>query len=145
VPLDDFIAVDNDAIVVQELTEDEIVSENLMERNRASGNNVTPEGEEDDDDDETVITVTEAANIARSLRRFVMTRKDVPDRVLESSEILQEFTEKSLLKHAVQKKSRTFLRNKHGKFVSFWFFYMWQTLIPVFLMCFNITKFRYNE
>jgi hypothetical protein len=64
---------------------------------------VTPEGEEDDDD-ETVITVTEAANIARSLRRFIMTRKDVPDRVLESSEILQEFTEKSLLKHAVQKK-----------------------------------------
>jgi hypothetical protein len=52
------------------------VSENLMERNRASGNDVTPEGEEDDDDDETVITVTEAANIARSLRRFVMTRKD---------------------------------------------------------------------
>jgi hypothetical protein len=92
--LDDFIAVDNDAIVVQELTEDEIVSENLMERNRASGNDVTLEGEEDDDDDETTITVTEAANIARSLRRFVMTRKDVPDRVLESSEILQEFTEK---------------------------------------------------
>jgi hypothetical protein len=65
---------------------------------------VTPEGEEDDDDDETVITVTEAANIARSLRRFVMTRKDVP----ESSEILQEFTEKSLLKHAVQKKFTNF-------------------------------------
>jgi hypothetical protein len=79
-----------------------------MERNRASGNNVTPEGEEDDDDDETVITVTEAANITRSLRRFVMTRKDVPDRVLESSEILQEFTEKSLLKHAVQKKISDF-------------------------------------
>jgi hypothetical protein len=79
-----------------------------MERNRASGNDVTPEGEEDDDDDETVITVTEAANIARSLRRFVMTRKGVPDRVLESSEILQEFTEKSLLKHAVQKIIRLF-------------------------------------
>jgi hypothetical protein len=79
-----------------------------MERNRASGNDVTPEGEEDDDDDETVITVTEAANIVRSLRRFVMTRKDVPDRVLESSEILQEFTEKSLLKHVVQKKITDF-------------------------------------
>jgi hypothetical protein len=37
-----------------------------------------------------------------------MTRKDVPDRVLESSEILQEFTEKSLLKHAVQKKITDF-------------------------------------
>jgi hypothetical protein len=44
-----------------------------------------------------------------------MTRKDVPDRVLESSEILQEFTEKPQQEKAVQKK----LRTKHGKFVSF--------------------------
>jgi hypothetical protein len=43
----DLIGVDNDAIV-QELTEDEIVSEILMERNGASGDDVTPEGEEED-------------------------------------------------------------------------------------------------
>jgi hypothetical protein len=86
VALDDFIGVDNDVIVVQELKEDEILSEMLMQRNGASGD-ITPEGEEDDDDgdDEHGISVTEAANMARRLRRFVMTRKGVPDRVLESS------------------------------------------------------------
>jgi hypothetical protein len=31
VALDDFVGVDNDAIVVQELTEDEILSEILMQ------------------------------------------------------------------------------------------------------------------
>jgi hypothetical protein len=71
---------------------------------------MTPEGEEEDDDgdDEHVITVTEAANMARKFRRSVMTRKDVPDRVLESSKILQEFMERSLIKQVVQKKVTDF-------------------------------------
>jgi hypothetical protein len=50
------------------------------------------------------ITIMEAANIAWSLRHIIMTRKDVPDRMLECSEILQEFTEISLLNLAVQEK-----------------------------------------
>jgi hypothetical protein len=52
---------------------------------------VTPKGEEEDDDgnEKNVIPVTEAANMAQSLRCFVMTRKDVLDCVLEGSEILQ--------------------------------------------------------
>jgi hypothetical protein len=135
VALDDFIGVDDDAIVVQELTEDEILSEILMQRNGASGD-MTPvvEEEDDDGDDEHGITVTEAANMARRLRRFVMTRKHVLDRVLESSEILQEFSEKSLLKQAMKKKITIFLRSKHGKFVSFSFFYMCVTIILTFLL-----------
>jgi hypothetical protein len=47
-----------------------------------------------------------------------MTRKDVQT-VLESGETVQQFTDKSLLKQAAQKKIADFLRNKHGKFVSF--------------------------
>jgi hypothetical protein len=147
VALDDFIGVDNDATVVQELTEDEILSEILMQRNGASGD-MTPEGEEQDDDggDEHVITVTEAANVARRLRRFVMTRKGVPDRVLESSEILQEFTEKSLLKTGYAEKNYGLFYEVNMVSLSiFVFFYMCLTIILTFLMCFSVTKFRYNE
>jgi hypothetical protein len=45
VAFDDFTGVDNDAIVVQEFTKDEIVWKILMERNGAPGYVVTPEGE----------------------------------------------------------------------------------------------------
>jgi hypothetical protein len=38
------------------------------------------------------------------------------------SEILQEFTEKSVLKQAVQKKLWTSVQNKHGQFVTSSFF-----------------------
>lgn len=91
--LDDFVGVDSDAIVVQELTEYEIVSETLIAMNGASGCDVTQEGEEEDDgNDENVIPIMEAANMLRSLECFIITRKDVLKCVLESSEVLQEFT-----------------------------------------------------
>lgn len=54
----------------------------LMERNGRSGNDVT--SEEDDKDDENVITVMTASNMALHLRCFVMTKKDVPNHVLDS-------------------------------------------------------------
>jgi dihydroxyacetone kinase-like predicted kinase len=84
VALDDFIGVANDVIVAQELTENEVVSEILMERSRES-DDVTAEGKEEDDDrdDENVITVTEVANMAQSLRCFVMTRKNLLDHGLD--------------------------------------------------------------
>jgi hypothetical protein len=124
------------------------LSEILMQRNEASGDwhrRARKKTTAAMMNMSSVITVTEAADMARRLRRFVMIRKGIPDHVLESSEILQEFTEKSLLKQAVQKKLRTFLRSKHSKFVSFSFFYMCLTIILTFLMCFSVTKFRYNE
>jgi hypothetical protein len=104
--LDNSIHVDNDAIVVAEVTGDEKLLEILMERNGESGNNVTQVDE--DGDDEHVITIAEASNMALRLRRFVMTKKDVLDCVLESTEILQEIAEKTILKWAVQKTLPTF-------------------------------------
>jgi hypothetical protein len=128
--MDNFIGVDNDA-VVQELSEDEIVSDILMERNGPSGN-VTLESEEEDDssNNENIITVAEAASMGQYLQFFIMTRKDILDRVLESSDILQEFTEKSLLKQAVLKRI-TFLWKKIT-FLSFFFFYTCRTIILTF-------------
>jgi hypothetical protein len=129
VALGNFIGVDNDA-VVQELSEDEIVSDILMERNGPSGN-VTLEGEEEDDsgNNKNIITVAEAASMGQYLQFFIMTRKDILDRVLESSDILQEFTEKLLLKQAVLKRI-TFLWGKKKFF--FFFFYMCRTIILTF-------------
>lgn len=61
----DFTGVDNDATIVQELTQDKTVSEIQMERNGISGNDNAKGKEEDyDGEDENVTTVTEAANIA---------------------------------------------------------------------------------
>lgn len=59
-----------DAFVVQELTEDESMSEYLKERrNGSSGNDVTLEGEQEDDDSdvENAMTVTKAANNAQKV------------------------------------------------------------------------------
>jgi hypothetical protein len=86
VALDDFIGMDNDTSVFQELVEDEIVSQIFMRRNGASGD-MTPGGEREDDiNDENIITVTEAADMAQSLQHFVMTRKMFWT-VLDSGEI----------------------------------------------------------
>lgn len=58
------IGVGNDVIVVQELT-DYILSEIVMGRNGACGDNMTLEGEgKDDEGDENVITIAEATNTA---------------------------------------------------------------------------------
>jgi hypothetical protein len=81
---------------------------------------VTPEGKEDDSDDENAIIGMETVNMVLNLWHFIMTTKDILDHVMDSSEILQELTKKSLLKQVVQKKCLTFLQNKHGKFVSFY-------------------------
>jgi hypothetical protein len=94
--------VDNDVNVVQELIDEETVSEILMERNDiwwrcGTWGQGRPRWWN-------VITVTEAVNMVWSRWCLVMTRKDVPDHMLANSETLQEFTEKSLLKQAVQKK-----------------------------------------
>lgn len=52
------------------------------------------------------------------LQRLVMTKNDVPNCVLESTEILQEITDKSILKWAVLKTYQIFVLSLHGKFVS---------------------------
>jgi hypothetical protein len=62
----------------------------------------------------------------QGLRRFIMTRKNVLDCVLESSLIVQEFTKKSLLKQAVQKKIMDFFLRRKRKFVSLSFFNVFQ-------------------
>lgn len=59
--------MNNDTTVVQELTEDGIVSETLMERNGSFGNDVTPEGKEDDSDDENAIIGMETVNMVLNL------------------------------------------------------------------------------
>jgi dihydroxyacetone kinase-like predicted kinase len=63
-----FIGVNNNAIVVQEVTEDEIVSEIFMEGNGASGDDVTLEGEKDanDGDEENVISYRNSQHGAKS-------------------------------------------------------------------------------
>jgi hypothetical protein len=48
VAIDNIIGVDNDDFAVQQHTEDETVSETLMEKmGNLAGNDMTPEGEED--------------------------------------------------------------------------------------------------
>jgi hypothetical protein len=54
--------------------------------------------EEGNDDDLNVITVTKLLNMAQSLDHFAVTKKVVLYRLWDSSETLQEFTNKSLLK-----------------------------------------------
>jgi len=53
--------------------------------------------------DENVITVMKASNVVLRFRRFIMTKKDVMSHVLDSSKILQEITDNSILKWAVLK------------------------------------------
>jgi hypothetical protein len=74
VEFDDLLRVD--AVFASEVTGDDIMSEYLNERNAESG-----------DDDENV-TFTEAYNMTRRRRRFVMPKKDISDCLLESIEIL---------------------------------------------------------
>jgi hypothetical protein len=63
VGLNDCTDVDNEASIVQELTEEEIVSEILVERNRASGNNVTHKGKKEDNSNDKNVVVTKTVNI----------------------------------------------------------------------------------
>jgi len=65
--------------------------------------NDTQGDKEDNIDDESVITLTKPWDRAQSLRQFTLTKKDIMDHVLDSSEILHKLTEKSLLKQAAQK------------------------------------------
>jgi len=46
--------------------------------------------------------------VVPSLKHFLMTKKDVVEDVLESSEIVEEFTEKVLLKQAAGKNFRLY-------------------------------------
>jgi hypothetical protein len=57
----------------------------------ARGDDETPEDKEDDSDG-TVTVAKEASSMVWGLRWFVMAKKDVSAHVMESSEILQEFT-----------------------------------------------------
>lgn len=68
---------------------------------------MTLEIEEDDDHDgKNIIGFTEASNVMQSILCFVMTKKYLLDRMLYGSEILQEITNKSLLKQTVQKNQK---------------------------------------
>lgn len=51
-----------------------------------------------------------AANVMQCSWHSVMTRKNVVDCVLDSSEILQEFSDKLLLKLAFKKKKEFFMQ-----------------------------------
>lgn len=63
---------------------------------------------EDNTDDEIAITLTKPWNRAQSLWHFTLTKEDILDHVLDSSEILHKLTEKSLLKQAAEVKTQTF-------------------------------------
>jgi len=63
---------------------------------------------EDNIDDESVITLTKPWNRAQSLWHFTLTKEDILDHVVDSSEILHKLTEKSLLKQAAEIKTQTF-------------------------------------
>jgi hypothetical protein len=107
VALNDFIGMDKGAIVVQ-VTKDGTVSKILMERDVGTVNNVAQEeeGEEeedgsDSDGDDDTLPLLDATNMVQSLHHFLMIYKDVLDCVLESCNIIQEHTEKSILKQTV--------------------------------------------
>jgi len=59
----------------------------------------------------------QASSMVWHLWGFVMTVSDILDRVLESAEILQEFSKKSLPQWALQKELPTCIWGKHGSFV----------------------------
>ena len=59
--------------------------------------------EDGDSDDKNVIILWK-----QNVWHFVMTKKHAPDRILESTEVLLEFTEKIMLKQAMEKKLCTF-------------------------------------
>jgi hypothetical protein len=53
--------------------------------------------EEDSTDEESAITVTQASNMASHLQCLIMTKKDILGCTLDSTGIVQEFTEKLIL------------------------------------------------
>jgi hypothetical protein len=57
-----------------------------------------------------MLTLSDAANILPSLCHFLISWKDIPDNVLESYNIDQDFTEKFLLKQTVQKEIADFFK-----------------------------------
>jgi hypothetical protein len=81
--------------------------------------------------------------MAPNLQRFILIKNNIPDRAMESSEILQEFTKKYLLKDTAQKK----VLNYEVDMVNFLFscVYIFLTKILIFLMCFSVAKFHYNK
>jgi hypothetical protein len=59
--------------------------------------------------------LTDASNMAQRFWHFTVIKKGILDHVLDSNEILQELTEKSLLKYIAQKKNSDFFKNKLGE------------------------------
>jgi hypothetical protein len=60
----------------------------LMERNRASCDDVKPEGDiEDNIDVDNVITIMESSSMVQSFWLFILSKNDVMDTTIESSEI----------------------------------------------------------
>lgn len=58
-----------------------------MERNRASCDDMKPEDYEDNIDVDNVITIMETSNMVQSLWLFLLSKNDVMDTEIESSEI----------------------------------------------------------
>jgi hypothetical protein len=79
--------VSNDVTVIQEVTEDSIVSEILMERARGPVSGVA---EDEEDDDCVTPRLSDAAIVMHSLHCFLMSRKDIPDVLWESCDIVTE-------------------------------------------------------
>jgi len=71
--------------------------------------------------------------------------RDIPGRVLENNEVLQELAEQIITKVAYTEKCRTILRGDHGIFFCAVFFYLFIITIPKFLTLFSVTKFSCNE
>ena len=72
------------------------------------------------------------SKIVPSLEHFLMTKKDDLEDVLESIEIVEDFTEKLLLKQDTRKNFQTSLESKHNKFVSFLLFYIYNCHYEIF-------------
>jgi len=67
----------------------------LMERNRASCDDVKPEDDNEDNIDvDNVITIMESSSMVQSLWLFLLSKNDVMDTAIESSEISKNLLRK---------------------------------------------------
>jgi len=126
------------ATVVREVTEDGTVSKILMEKDGRPVDNVAENDEEGGDD--VMLTLSDAVNMVLSFHHFLMTWEDVPDSVLESCDIVQEFMDNSLLKQTAQKKITDFLCYFIVSFFRYNYFVMCNYCSDILLFHFTATN-----
>jgi len=106
VNLTDYVNMDCDVIVQNEITDDEIMAD------MSDGNPCDDEVEEEDvpQSDRQSLTLVQATNMARSLQDFLLSRSDVPQSVLNSCAVVGDYLERSFVSGSVQRKITDFLK-----------------------------------